>query len=295
MRHIAYIFYFSISISLILLSFIACNPNYDMLGMFYGQSPRSNERVEASLLYNEQQGECVLSVDSDTYKVYFGTDMHVDSTARNLRRWVTSLRNDPQCRLGIILGDMVNAKGNFPRFMEALYYDNATQQYDLPLFATAGNHDLYFGQWSDYLNYWHSSTYTFLVRTPNASDLYICLDSGDGTFGTKQLQWLRNVLSSPSTAAYRHIIVFTHTHMFKRDASQGHTSNFPMEETYEVTALLQQYGVEWYVSGHDHHREITRFRDVQYMIVDTMQDPVPNPFYMVATIGNQLEYEYIAL
>lgn len=272
----------------------ACNPNYDIAGMFSGQSPRADRRFEASSAYNAERGAIVIDVPEDTYKVYFGTDMHVDSTARNVHRWATLLRNDPQCRLGIILGDMVNAQGNFPRVMEALEFDAVTQATDVPLFATVGNHDLYFGQWTDYLEWWHTSTYCFEVHTPQATDLYISLDSGEGTFGTKQLRWLRSLLAEKA-AECRHIIVFTHTHMFKRDASQGHTSNFPMEETYEITALLQRYGVEWYVSGHDHHREITRFRDVQYMIVDTMQDAVPDPYYMVASVGNRLEYEYIPL
>lgn len=279
----------------VLLGAVACNPNYDMAGMFSGQSPRVDARFAVSMEYNQKRGDIMVQVPDDYYKVYFGTDMHVDSTARNVRRWVTALRNDPQCRLAVILGDMVNAKGNFPRFMEALEFDASIHATDVPLFATVGNHDLYFGQWTEYLAYWHTSTYFFEVHTPHATDLYICLDSGEGTLGAKQLRWLRTLLESKKHAGYRHRIVFTHTHMFKQDNSQGHTSNFPLEETYEITALLQRYGVEWYVSGHDHHREINRFRDVQYMIVDTMQDPVSEPYYMVASVSDWLEYEYVAL
>ena len=48
----------------ILLPFVllSCSPNLDMLGMFYGQSPRNDERFEASMLYNEEHGYPVITV-----------------------------------------------------------------------------------------------------------------------------------------------------------------------------------------------------------------------------------------
>lgn len=285
--------FFLYSFCLLLLA--GCNPNLDLVGMFYGQSPRSDERFATSMAYNENIGERTISVPTDDYLVYVCTDVHTDSTTRNIGQWVNLMRNDPECRLGLILGDMINAQGNFPRFMSALEFDSSTQANDVPLFATAGNHDIYFGQWTEYVKYWHTSSYYFEVCSPNIKDLYICLDSSDGTLGRKQLDWLRSLLKASSEKGYRHIVVFTHTHLFKRDASQGHTSNFPMEETYEMTDLFSRYGVSIYLSGHDHSREVTTFKGVKYVIVDTMQDHVSNPYYMIATMADEIELTFKAL
>ena len=130
------------------------------------------------------------------------------------------------------------------------------------------------------------------VTTPSARDLYICLDSSDGTLGVKQLAWLRALLAQKQKEGFRHTIVFTHTHMFKRDGSQGHTSNYVLEETYEITSLLSRYGVDWYVSGHDHSREVTEYNGVKYIIVDANNDAEPQPGYMIAVVGRTLAYRF---
>ncbi len=281
---------------LVVLLLCGCNPNLDMVGMFYGQSPRSDVRFATSMEYNDVAGFKTIVVADDSYKVYVCSDVHVDSTARNIKHWATLMRNDTLCELGLILGDMINAQHNFPRFMEAIAFDRESQSNDVPLFGTPGNHDLYFGQWAEYISYWHTSSYYFTVETPNAKDFYISLDTGDGTFGRKQLAWLREVLAEKTKENdYRHIIVFTHTHIFKRDVSQGHTSNFPMEETYEVTSLFQQYGVELYLSGHAHSRNVMSFKDVRYVIVDTMQDAVDNPYYLTAMVAEDIDLSFEAL
>ncbi len=279
-----------------LLLLASCNPNLDMVGMFYGQSPRSDERFTTSQAYNDSAHYKNIVVPNDSYVVYVCTDLHVDSTARNIKKWTTIMRNDSLCQVGLILGDMINAQHNFPRFMQAIAYDDQTQKYNQPLFGTPGNHDLYFGQWDEYINNWHTSTYYFTVQTPNAKDLYISLDSGDGTFGRLQLNWFKNTMDTLlENNDFRHIVLFTHTHMFKRDASQGHTSNFSMEETYEVTQLFAQYGVELYLSGHAHSRNVMTFKNVKYVIVDTMQDHVDNPYYLTANVADDIDLSFLAL
>ena len=284
---------YKILLAFCLLPFLAsCNltPNLDMVGMFYGQSPRNNERFEESMRYNEEHGVCrTISLPQDEYKIYIATDMHVDSTWRNTLKWATLAQNDPECSFAIVLGDMINAQDNWEHFMEGMKPLTKTW------FPTCGNHDIYFGQWKDYVAHFGTATYYFIIQTPGAKDLYICLDTSDGTLGVKQMKWLKDLLQQSSAEGYRHIIVYTHTHMFKRDSSQGHTSNFTMEETYEITGLLSQYKVEWYVSGHDHSREITDFKGVRYIIVDALEDPVEEPAYMIATIGDDLKYDFVKL
>ncbi len=278
----------SVQIFILCVLLSGCNltPNLDIVGMFYGQSPRNDQRFDESMKINEENGYKTLDIVSDNYVVYVATDMHVDSTWRNTLAWAQAAEADADCPFALVLGDVINAQGNYPHFLEGM------NPLTKPWFCTAGNHDIYFGQWKEYMQYIGSSTYYFVAQTPSCRDLYICLDTSDGTLGTKQLRWLGTLLEEKSKEDFRHIIVFTHTHMFKRDVSQGHTSNFSIEETYEITDLLSRYKVDWYISGHDHSREITDFKGVKYIIVDTMQDPETNAAYMCVSVGETLQYRF---
>lgn len=279
----------TILLSVSVLAACSLMPNYDLAGMFYGQSPRSDERFEQSMEYNDKHASRDVVVATDDYKIYVATDMHVDSTWRNTTSFAVAAQNDDNCAFALIPGDVINAQGNYPHFLEGMRPLNKMW------FCTAGNHDIYFGQWKDFLDYIGSSTYFFIVQTPAEKDLIICLDSSDGTLGRKQLHWLRSLLQEKSVEGYRHIIVFTHTHFFKRDDSQGHTSNFALEETYEITDLFARYGVDWCISGHDHSREITDYKGVKYIIVDSLQDKADRPAYMIVSVDTQLNYQFVEL
>ncbi len=279
------------------LFFVACNPNYDMAGMFNGSSERADKRFNESMAYNEKNGYAHLIVP-ETYKVYVCTDTHVDSTTYNWETFVNSYKADLQCPFAIHLGDLVNENNNHERVFQAAA--KVAGKYPAgkdTMFYAVGNHDLYFNQWVNYKHFVPTSTYWFDTRTSSGKllDLYICVDSGEGTLGVKPLDWLRNTLKEKSQEGYRHIIVFTHTHMFKQDDSQGHTSNYSMEETYDITAVLTKYHVDMYWSGHDHSREITHYGGVTYIIVDAMEDPVEHPYYMVAEMGKNIHYDFIAV
>ena len=277
------------------ISMSSCYGNLDVVGMVYGQSPRSDERFENSMAYNDTAGYKTLDIPTDEYRVYYSTDMHVDTNWNNLTAWATAHRNDPDCHFAIILGDIINSINHYDEFMQGIAFDPATQAADKPLFCTVGNHDLYYNQWSEFLKYWHTSTYYFIAKTPNCKDLFICMDSGDGTWGRKQFDWLKQLLAEADNKGYRHITIFTHTHIFKRDNTQGHTSNFALEETYEIMDLLASHNVEWYVSGHCHSRDIADFKGVKYIIVDTMEAPEKKPGYMVATFGKELSYRFVEM
>lgn len=284
-----------IAVIISMLSLTSCYGNLDVIGIVYGQSPRSDVRFANSMAYNDTAGYTTIHIPQNKYKVYYATDMHVDTSWRNVSKWATAYRNDNECYFGIVLGDMVNAINHYEDFLKGLVYDPLTQKANKPYFTTVGNHDLYYGQWAEYLKYFHTSTYYFIAQTPDYKDLFICMDSGDGTWGRKQFDWLKELLAKAKDENYRHITIFTHTHIFKRDLTQGHTSNYALEETYEIMDILDRYGVEWYVSGHCHSRDVADFKNTKYIIVDTMKAPEKNPCYMVATFGDTLDYRFIPI
>lgn len=280
-----------------LLIAVSCNPNYDMAGMFNGSSVRADKRFEQSMTYNERAGYAHLVVP-ENYRIYVCTDTHVDSTTRNWEQFVKAYKADPQCPFAIHLGDLVNEKNNHEKFFNAaaVVPEGYIAGKDTCFYAV-GNHDLYFNQWESYKRFVPTSTYWFDTRTADGKlmDLYICVDSGEGTLGVKPLDWLRSILEEKSQEEYRHIVVFSHTNMFKQDDSQGHSSNYPMEETYDITAIFSKYKVDMYWSGHDHYREITHYGGVTYITVDTMQDPVEHPYYMLVEMGENIHYDFVSL
>lgn len=320
--------------NLLLLLLPSCNPNYDLAGFLNGTSPEVSTRFEQSIAYNDSVGVPAVVVPSADYRVYVCTDSHIDSIPTNLTTFVQAAAADTLCPLLLHLGDLVNAQGHIPYAISLLQDPplpllqregeslapivegnlsplplcRGSRRGSYPYLAIAlGNHDIYFNQWDEWRGYFGTSVYWFYTMLPDSTvlDRFICLDSAEGTLGTAQLQWLRELLiengSQPSTLnaqppfPFRHTIVFTHTHLFRRDHSQRHTSNYAIEETYELTSLLEQGGVDMYWCGHDHSREITDYAGFTSIVVDAIEDHYPPAFYMVATLSDQINYRFIQL
>lgn len=285
----------------VVLALVGCTslfPNYDLAGIFVHSSPDADARFATSMKYTSAHPMVSLTVP-DEYCFYVVTDSHIDETARNLSAFITDYRKDSRAEFALHLGDVVNAQGNFPRFDSAIHIlpEGYTKRVNDTIFITAGNHDIIFGQWKQFVDYYKTSTYTFETRSTTGAplDFFLCYDSSSGTVGLKQLDWMRETLKQASKAGYRHIVCFTHTHFFKQDASQGHTSNYNIEETAELTGMFSQYGVSLVLTGHDHHREVTNYGGVKYIIVDAVEDHYPDPFYLVATMGKKIDYRFVAL
>ena len=278
-----------IALAAVLASCANEDSTLDMKGMFSNNGEPVNTRFEQSMAYNDSVGEIHLNMASDEYVIYMCTDSHITKkTHKNLDYFINRYNAAAAPKMAIHLGDLIDAQKNIACADSVL---NTANDY---LFITPGNHDVYFKQWSEYRSYFHTGTYW--LDTNNGSkklDLFICLDTADGTLGTKQMKWLRDLLAKTSKAGYRRIIVFTHTHFWKLDDSQGHTSNFALEETYELATLLAEYGVEFVWSGHQHARQSVIFKGVNYLVLDATKDSESGQSYVTVEMGENAIYHYV--
>lgn len=277
---------------------VSCGPDtrLDLVGMFVGSSPTIDKRFEQSMEYNKQAGYATIQATADDYRVYVCTDTHIHNTRTRWEYFIDAYRADLKCPVAIHLGDVIDATTDFDYVEDALA-PQATQANKVDtLMAVCGNHDIYFKQWKNFIKTFKTSNYYFVVNTPSGKqDLFIVYDSADGTVGRKQLQWLRETLEWADKQDFRHIVACTHTHFFKRDGSQGHTSNLTQEETYALLNLMTQHGVEMQWSGHDHCREITQVKGMTCIVVDSMKDEDKEPYYMRVTMGEKIDYEFVAV
>lgn len=265
----------------------------DMKGMFSPNGPTVETRFEQSMAYNALRGEMHLNMQSDDYTIYMCSDSHITrKTHKNLDYFMDQYKAAAAPKLALHLGDLIDAQKNIPCADSIIHF--AGQTVNDTLFITPGNHDIYFKQWDIYCSYFKSSVYWFDTRNGDKKlDLFICLDSAEGEIGVSQMNWLRTLLQQKSQEGYRHIIVFTHTHLWKLDASQGHTSNMALEATYELTSLLSQYGVEYVWSGHQHARQLVQFKGVKYMVLNATKDSEKGQSYVLAHMGETISYEHI--
>lgn len=270
----------------------SCGKNIDYMGLFMTFNESPDERFAQSMEYNGSHGYDKFSGVPDEYKVYAMSDIHVDFSTDNLDRYVSDyLADTVAVPFSLCLGDLINATGHWDYFAEHV---KPVSDAGRKICYVAGNHDIYFNQWKEFFNRFGSSTYWFEVETVSGyKDLYIALESGSGTLGVDQREWLEKVLKDKQNQGFRHIVVFTHTHFFKKDSSQSHTSNFNLEETYDLADLFDRYDVSMVLQGHSHSRDLTIFKDVVYLRVDALEDHYPNAYYTILKVGNDINYSFV--
>ena len=279
----------------------SCN-RLDIPGMIINRSD-TEERVADWLDYNEQNGEPVIENAPDEYRVYSCSDSHYserDSIVPQgendrLYKYITAERNDSKALFAIHAGDMVNESGEngFVMTEAALQYNAETQMENDPCYLVIGNHDVYYDCADFFKKHFHTSTYTVTVKTVSGyQDLFIFLDSGNGTHGKRQLEWLEEKLSHRKD--YRHCIVVSHNWLFRTSYNYTTTpaANLPQDEQYAFMDLMSNNNVEVVLMGHFHMREQRQFGGVQYLMTDNLNDEEVTPSYLVVTVGEKVRYEY---
>lgn len=260
-----------------------CNNVLDFSGFIYSPD-RVDDRFVQSDTWNQIHPFKTLTVNSDTYQILIAGDSHIGGLV-NFDKLVNEAKK-PENTAFVMVGDIVTGqKTDYDKLKNGL--PDFSQ---VPYFLMVGNHDVYFNGWKTFYEYFGSSTYYFLVQTPTAKDIYICLDSGGGTLGEKQLAWLKNVLEKERQNS-RNCVIFSHVNFF-RDHHSGSTN--PLETELEVLLpLFAKNRVNMVIMGHDHDRAIDKLGLTTYLTMDALKDNVFNASFVKLKITeNKLGYEF---
>ncbi len=268
---------------LISFGFLSCNSNLDFNGFLYSPD-RVDSRFEQSDAWNQTHPYKILTVNSENYQLLVAGDSHIGGLV-NFDKLVNEARKPGNLAFVLVGDNITGKKEDYLRFKNELPDFN-----QIPYFLVVGNHDLYFDGWKTFYEYFGSSTYYFSVQTPTEKDIYICLDSGGGTLGGKQLSWLKNVLET-IRPNYRNCVIFSHVNFF-RDHHTGSTN--PLETELEVLLpLFAKNRVNLVVMGHDHNRAIDKLGWTTYITMDALLDGFPTPsFVKLEVTETKLGYEF---
>ncbi len=261
-----------------------CYKDLDLTG-FIISSDRVNKRFSQSVQWNEQNPPYKISHNTDMYDLIIAADCHVGDTV-NFEK-LLEISESSEITALFIDGDITTGKKEDYDIVK----DMLDKSDSISYFLIAGNHDLYFNGWDTFYSYFGSSTYIVSIETPEATDLYICLDTGSGTLGSKQLAWLAELLKN-TRSNYRHCVVITHNNFFRNRFT---TSTNPLvEELYVLLDLFAMHDVELVITGHDHKRHEDIFGPTTYITLDALKDGLSYASYLKVTVVNgAIGYQYI--
>lgn len=273
-------------ISLMLLStvlFISCE-RAEIRG-FFTSYDSVNERFKQSQEWNNGHPLPDLTVPTDDYVIFAMGDSHVGTT-ENLDRFLSDAKRD-HAIAAVMVGDLTT--GHAEDF--ETFYRHLPLQDTLVTFQMVGNHDLYFDGWKQFFTYFGSSSYFFTVKTPSASDLFICLDSGGGTLGSSQMDWLKEVLEIERPGC-RRCIIFTHLNLFRLRHTLS--ANPFVEELRVLTELFVGHSVDMVISGHDHLKNSIAFGNTTIITMDALIDGFRDAGYLILEVKDGFpDYKFI--
>ncbi len=269
-----------------LIMFSACVADVDLTG-FIRSTDRIEDRFQLSLAWNELNPPKTIVVSNENYNLLVAADLHVGDTT--FYKQFLSQGTEPDISAMVFVGDFVTGKEkdykNFYSLLPAYQVK--------PSFLLTGNHELYFDGWKHFYSMFGSSVYYFTVQTPTEADLFICLDSGSGTLGKSQLNWLKNLLNDHRDA-YNQCVIFTHVNFFRNRPTAS--TNPLINELLVLMDLFEKHQVNLVVMGHDHIRAVNVLGNTTYLTLDALLDGIWNASYVSLTKESSgLKYEFIEM
>jgi predicted phosphodiesterase len=270
---------------LLFFSFSACE-KFEMRGFILSYET-ANQRFEQSMDWNYEHPFKEITIPVEDYTIYAMSDCHAGGT-KNLDFFLNEAKR-MNAVAAVMAGDLTRGHAkDYYTFQQHL-----PSQDSLISFQMVGNHDLFFDGWKQFYSLFGSTSYIFTVKTPQASDLYICLDTGGGTLGSNQLDWLKDILET-DRPNYRHCILFTHNNLFR--IRHTDSANPFVEELQVLIELCIKHQIDMVVAGHDHLKNVVKLGNTTHITLDALEDDFKQAGYLILSVKQgKIEYEFINL
>lgn len=244
-------------------------------------------RFNQSMEWNMNHPYTEITVASDDYTILTMADIHAGATL-NLDKFAQVTLNVKPAAV-IIDGDLTGGRPEDYDEFEKHFPGNDS----LRSFYLAGNHDLWHNGWKEFYSRFGSASYYFTVKTPTASDLYICIDTGGSTLGELQTEWLTEILQS-MRSEYRRCVVITHINLMRPRKTES--TNLVVEELSFLLDLFARNNVDMVITGHDHESDAEVFGSTTYIQVDALEDGLGNAGYMNMRVKNgEIGYTFVLI
>jgi hypothetical protein len=275
-----------IGMLLFLMAILNACDKFEMRG-FVVSYESVDERFDQSMDWNNTHPYREIILPTDNYHFFVMGDSHLGGT-ENFDFFINEAQKT-NAAATIMNGDLTNGHNeDFERFFQHL-----PRQDSLVSFQITGNHDLYFHGWKQFYSLFGSSTYLFTVKSPNASDLFICLDSGSGTLGNKQIEWLKDILEK-ERPNHRRCVMFTHNNLFR--ARHTFSTNPQVEELYVLMDWCVKYNIDMVVGAHDHVRNVVHLGNTTYLTMDALLDNYDHAGFLKLFFNQgEIEFEFMNL
>lgn len=267
-----------------IISLASCLKEADFSG-FLRSTDRVESRFKELMQWNENHPFRDIYTNEENYKLFITSDVHVGGpkTNNNYAKFVDKCIHS-DIVAAVYAGDLSSGREDAQKLFQSMLPPDSI----VPSFLMIGNHELYFDGWKYYYKLFGSSTYYFTITTPTKKDLYICLDSGSGTLGKSQLDWLKKLLES-MRSNFDRCIVFTHSNFFRTHHTASTSPN--MDELLVLLDLFESHNVSMVITGHDHKRDEKIVGNIPYIILDALRDDAKNATYMILQ-KNQTAFDY---
>jgi 3',5'-cyclic AMP phosphodiesterase CpdA len=261
------------SVKIIFLLIIALSLSceyFDFGGMF--ASSEVNTRFEAKDSLKNFYAPSI--TDTNNFKFIVISDTHYTDSPKNYIKYIEDNKNVWGVSFIVVTGDITN-NGFQTSFDTA---ENEFSETSLPVYPVIGNHDLYNSGFDIYKNVFGRTIYDFKIGDTH----FIMIDTANGTLGTKQKEWLENVLAN---SGCKNKIVFSHYNLQENVFESETVISFP-EEEYYLYDLFEKYSVNYFISGHFHGYLNTEIRGVKYIVISNMAAQSNNHLIISVTNGN---------
>ena len=240
---------------IVILTASACT--VDLFGLF-GSSDMS-ARWKARDTFNFVQARDSLNL-GDSYSFIVVSDTHIESDAdvQKLSGLKNVIAADPSIMFVVVTGDITQngARDDVKRFIDVAH------TFGVPCYPVAGNHDVYFGNYSVWKELIGSTCYKIAADTATL----LIMDSANGHFGKEQLEWLENELKA---SVGKRTFIFTHSNLFVKSIFDWMQFSDSRERAKIVSMLKGR--CDGMFMGHLHKRVVTIAGGVEYLSIEDMK------------------------